>query len=293
MFKKYLAPVVALTLVAALAIGGTMAYLSDETEEVTNTFVFSEDNIVSLELIETVFGDTYNADGLNYYSFDSLNLDTATTYDMIPGDVLAKNPTVTVTGDDCYVYIQVIEGNNEATSEEDFLEYSIIGSTTTGDYYWGEIDSTNGIYILMATNGTSVDTPYVVDSTTNTDGFAILDGTTETATADATTNIYPASLTDDQTIETIYGTVTINTDITQADMLDLFDVYADENALTNASLTTADAFEYDGSYYVISEEDLPYLTFVAYAVQESNVSATDAIVFDDFVDDVFGITPAA
>ena len=79
--KKKLTLVVSLLLVMALSIGGTLAYLTDTTDAITNTFTVGN---VKIALAETT-GDDYK---------------------IVPGDEVDKNPTITVEEDseDCYVY---------------------------------------------------------------------------------------------------------------------------------------------------------------------------------------------
>ena len=73
MKKKTLALVLALTLLVAGVVGGTLAWLTDQTAEVKNTFTVGDINI-----------------GLT---------ETTADYKMVPGNTIAKNPTVTVKAD--------------------------------------------------------------------------------------------------------------------------------------------------------------------------------------------------
>ena len=50
--KKIVATGSALALTAAVAVGGTLAWLQDTSETVTNTFVWSADNNINLTLDE-------------------------------------------------------------------------------------------------------------------------------------------------------------------------------------------------------------------------------------------------
>ena len=87
MKKKTLALVLALTLLVAGVVGGTLAWLTDQTAEVKNTFTVGDINI-----------------GLT---------ETTTDYKMVPGNTIAKDPTVTVkTGSDAsYVRMKVTFNN--------------------------------------------------------------------------------------------------------------------------------------------------------------------------------------
>lgn len=100
----------ALVLVVAVAsVGGTIAWLTDKTDAVTNTFTVGDINIT---LTET--GTTNNAK----------------QYKIIPGTDLSKDPKVTVKADSeaCYVFVKVKEENwPEATETDGTLKvrYSI------------------------------------------------------------------------------------------------------------------------------------------------------------------------
>ena len=94
MNKKILAFLVALTLLVGCVIGGTLAWLTATTDPVVNTFTVGDINI---DLTET---DTVN---------------NAKNYDYIPGDILAKDPVVTVekNSENAYVFLKVVVANNE------------------------------------------------------------------------------------------------------------------------------------------------------------------------------------
>ena len=96
MKKKILALTLVFALALALGIGGTVAWLTDKTDPVVNTFTVGDINIT---LAET--GTTNNAKN----------------YTFVPGDTLAKDPKVTVTAgsEDCYLFVKVEEANNTAT----------------------------------------------------------------------------------------------------------------------------------------------------------------------------------
>ncbi len=97
--KSLLTMVLALALVGAVGIGATLAYLSDATTTMTNTFtVGSGIDIKQDESDEsTPDDDTDRTEDGNDYT------------DIQPGDVLVKDPTVTVKANssECYVFMQV------------------------------------------------------------------------------------------------------------------------------------------------------------------------------------------
>ena len=107
--KKVLALVLALTLLVAGVVGGTLAWLTDQTAEVKNTFTVGDINI-----------------GLT---------ETTTDYKMVPGNTIAKDPTVTVKANSeaCWLFVKVTESANL----DDFITYAI----ATG---WTELEA--GVY---------------------------------------------------------------------------------------------------------------------------------------------------
>ena len=109
MKKKTLALVLALTLLVAGVVGGTLAWLTDQTAELKNTFTVGDINI-----------------GLT---------ETTTDYKMVPGNTIAKDPTVTVKANSeaCWLFVKVTESANL----DDFITYAI----ATG---WTELEA--GVY---------------------------------------------------------------------------------------------------------------------------------------------------
>lgn len=110
MKKKTLALVLALTLLVAGVVGGTLAWLTDQTAEVKNTFTVGDINI-----------------GLT---------ETTADYKMVPGNTIAKDPTVTVKANSeaCWLFVQVTESENLDT----FITYAIAEGWTElqdGVYY--------------------------------------------------------------------------------------------------------------------------------------------------------------
>ena len=124
MKKKTLALLLALVLVFGAAVGGTIAYLTDTTDPVTNTFTVGK---VDITLTETFNTDT-NKDG---------KID-AWQAQLIPGTTYAKDPVVTVIADseDCWLFVKFEEKNDAAT----YLNYT---SNLTAANGWTQGDGTN------------------------------------------------------------------------------------------------------------------------------------------------------
>lgn len=110
MFKtKTRKVILALALIAVLALGGTLAYLSVETKPINNQFTFIG----------------AGQDGIDAVLFEP-NWDPATALNLAPNAVVKKDPTVGNTGAiDIYTAIKVefLDGNNKLLSDDDMLQF--------------------------------------------------------------------------------------------------------------------------------------------------------------------------
>ena len=116
-----------MSLVAVISIGGTIAWLTDSTGPVTNTFTVGDINI---DLVETGMDDK-----------------RAQTFNIVPGVDISKDPVVKVQKDSekCYLFVKVEESNWPNAVNEDGtkkVSYSIddsawtaLGEGYTGVYY--------------------------------------------------------------------------------------------------------------------------------------------------------------
>lgn len=123
---KYLALAAAVVLSIGGVIGGSLAWLSDDSEPVTNRFKPAKVDII---LSETDNG--LDKDG---------NVNT-NDYKMIPGWVLDKDPMVTVKNDseDCWLFVKITEST--APDLDSYIAYKIAGlGTTESNDCWVEID---------------------------------------------------------------------------------------------------------------------------------------------------------
>ena len=96
--KKLTIAVVALALMLLGVVGGVVAWLTASTDTVTNTFTYGEIAITLEENGATTTGIAFT--------------------NVVPGDQLAKNPTVTVNAksEACYVYVKIT--NNLVLSDK-------------------------------------------------------------------------------------------------------------------------------------------------------------------------------
>lgn len=136
-----------MSLVAVISIGGTIAWLTDKTDAVTNTFTAAG---IDIDLTETKAPDgNVLADGAQWSA------------QLIPGKIYSKDPTVSVvstTDVDVYLFVKFEE------DAKDYLDYT---STLTEDNGW--------------TNGDGVGIPKnvwyrVVKANDKTKSWKLLDG---------------------------------------------------------------------------------------------------------------------
>lgn len=113
--KKGIALLLVLFLLVGCVIGTTMAWLTDTTTPITNTFTVGD---INLSLDETT-GDTYK---------------------MTPKSTIAKNPIVTVTkgSENCYVFVKV-----EKTNFQSFMSYEM-------DPAWTALADVDNVFYAQA-----------------------------------------------------------------------------------------------------------------------------------------------
>lgn len=102
-YAKALTMALALVLAVGCIVGGTVAWLSDTTSEVKNTFTSAD---IDIELTET-----FNTDSNNDGTPDKWQAQ------IIPGYSYTKDPKVSVsnTSVDCYLFVKFEENNSPST----------------------------------------------------------------------------------------------------------------------------------------------------------------------------------
>lgn len=97
-----------LTLVLGSAVGGTLSWLLAKSNTVTNTFTYGDISI-DLDETETDLNDDGDAD--------------TNWYEMIPGEIIEKDPTVSVNpgSETCWLFVKLEKFENF----DDFMEYEI------------------------------------------------------------------------------------------------------------------------------------------------------------------------
>lgn len=102
---KMMFMILAVVLIVGISVGGTLAWLTDTTESVTNTFTVGDINITLDE--------------------------TKTDFKMVPGNTIEKDPKVTVVGgsEDCWLFVKV----DESTNLGRYITYTVDSSWTKLD----------------------------------------------------------------------------------------------------------------------------------------------------------------
>lgn len=112
MKKKTIALILSCVLVLGCAIGGTIAWLTDKTAAIANTFTVGN---VDIELTET----------------------TGENYKMVPGTTITKDPTVTVKdgSEACWLFVKV----EKSTNFDEFMTYEMAEG-------WTSLTSVDGVF---------------------------------------------------------------------------------------------------------------------------------------------------
>ena len=167
--KKTLTVLLALVLVIAMSVAGTMAYLTS-SDEVVNTFTVGN---VKITLDEA---DVDN-------STDGKDRDQANSYKLIPGHEYAKDPIVHVdaNSENCWLFVQV---DNQIAAIED-ADKSVASQMANND--WTVVDATNNVYaykdIVSANANVPVFTTFTVAGTVDNTTLATYNNKTIVVTA--------------------------------------------------------------------------------------------------------------
>ena len=174
--KKKITMVVSLLLVMALSIGGTLAYLTDKTTAVTNTFTVGK---VDIELAEPA------GEEIDY------------SYPIVPGDTYAKDPTITVAKDSekSYVFVTIVEAANTITVDDE--EQAIVEWAIAAGWTEIEADGAKVYYQIVEKPTTDAGTSLQVfagDTEYTTGKVSINENLTMEVTAQPTITIQAAAI---------------------------------------------------------------------------------------------------
>ena len=138
MRKKTLAIALAVIAIVSVVTTGTLAWLSAQTDPITNTF---SPSTIGLELEETTGAD----------------------YKMVPGATIAKNPTVTVTAgsEACYVFVQITENLGAWANVESHKAFSELLKYTV-DSAWTALPNVSGVYYMLVAANENADQEFHV-----------------------------------------------------------------------------------------------------------------------------------
>lgn len=155
--KKIVASAAALSLTAAVAVGGTLAFLKDNTEALTNNFTYNAaSQNVDLKIYERKIDpekktEVYkDAEGqkVSYVDKEQAGSDKFVyegedqAYTIIPGATVEKDPTLRLTSGDTevYLYAEVKETNTEGiltvTMADGWLPLEVDGANDGTVYVW-------------------------------------------------------------------------------------------------------------------------------------------------------------
>ena len=137
--------------VAMAAVGGTLAWLTSQTDPVTNTFT-ATDITVTLE-------ETYKPTGVDGNG-NPLTLGTNEAWEapLLPGMTYNKNPKVTIVNStDAYLYVKFDE-----TDTNNALEFTSLLNSTNG---WTQLDTTKypNIWWRRVDKGDTTKEWYLID----------------------------------------------------------------------------------------------------------------------------------
>ena len=136
--KKILTMMGVIALTAAIAIGGTLAYLTS-TAEVKNTFSVGK---VTIDM------DEAKVDGEGHATNDSRV--KANTYNLLPGHKYDKDPVVYVEAksEDCYLFLELDNQLKDIIVEKDGIKKIEAQILANG---WALLDGSQNIYTRVAT----------------------------------------------------------------------------------------------------------------------------------------------
>lgn len=133
--KKSAAIILSCSLILGVSLGGTLAWLTDKTSNVKNTFTVGNINIDLTESNAVVENDLLT-----------------NSYKMIPGFTIEKDPIVTVeeNSEDCYLFIKAVKSNGF----DDYMTYEIAEG-------WELVPGQTDVYYRIV-EFTTTDIPFTV-----------------------------------------------------------------------------------------------------------------------------------
>ena len=201
---KIVTILLAMVLLLCCCIGGTVAWLMDTTDAVTNTFTIGD---ITLTLVESPY-DAAN----NSYSNPEENVNNS--YPLIPGNTYKKNPKVTVlaNSEDCYLFVKMEKFNNPDT----YLTFSFKNDYAETEK-WTLVPGETDVYYRVVTKKPSDQSWDLLVA--NTDGYTITVKNTivkNTPTADANAPKMPTAGNEPKLVFTAYAVQQANLSVAEA-----------------------------------------------------------------------------
>lgn len=196
--KKALALLVAVVLVIGCAIGGTLAWLMDTTDPVTNTFTVGD---IELTLKES----RYNPETGEYGEPEEK---VNNSYPLIPGNTYKKDPKVTVTAnsEDCYLFVKL----DKVKDPDTYLTYTF---KTEG---WTELTEGSGVYYREVSKSTQDQSWDLLTADNNGITVTVKDTIVKAGTATVGTVAMPDDDNQPQLVFTAYAVQKANRNVQQA-----------------------------------------------------------------------------
>lgn len=193
--KKILSLLLCAILLVGATIAGTVAYLTDTDNAVTNTFSIGK-VIITLDearvdedgkLQKAVVDTNNNPTGTFETVTNIANADRVTenAYRLMPGKQYPKDPTIHVddTSEDCWIFVKVVNGISayEAANTTDYT--NIAGQIAANK--WTPLQNVTGVYYQSYTKGQDdknlevFQNFKIADNAQGTDGWSDIDGDTK------------------------------------------------------------------------------------------------------------------
>lgn len=186
--------ILALMLLVGATVGGTIAWLTAQSETVTNTFTVGN---IEIHLWENEYDLATNTLGTK-------KVESQTNYKIVPGATNPKNPTITVTkgSEACYLYVSikndlVLDGGAVATVDIKAADWSPVKTEdnttlyrykTTVDVLTATADLDVPVFANITYSGediTEMNIPALDGKTVVVNAYAHQSANVEQATADA------------------------------------------------------------------------------------------------------------
>ena len=183
--SRILLTICMMALVAVVSIGGTLAWLTDSSEEVVNTFATSG---IDIKLTESDYDKTSGE-----FIQNDVENHSETDYQLIPGKAYPKDPTVTVDCDttnvDIYLFVKFDAVNNVGEDASTYLTYEHIWET---DSNWKKLDGVEGVnnvwYREVLDSETSAEYSLIKDETVTVKSNLVKTGETAENTVEMPTD---------------------------------------------------------------------------------------------------------